>query len=91
MVHVRFASRARLQRPERIDITSSDQLFRQFSLSVAVLPDPQAGCSLSVAARVELRSGFLQQILGRVLARSIDEVVAAFEARARSLYDQHDR
>jgi len=91
MVRVRFASKAVLQRPQRIDITSSDLPFRQFELSVAVLPDPQAGCSLSIAAQVELRSGFLQQILDRVLARSIDEVAAAFEARAHSLYDPHDR
>jgi coenzyme Q-binding protein COQ10 len=91
MVRVRFASRAVLQRPERIDITSSDLPFRQFDLSVTVLPAAQSGCSLHIAAQVELRSGFLQQILRRVLARSIDEVVAAFEARAHRLYDPHDR
>jgi coenzyme Q-binding protein COQ10 len=90
-VHVRFASKAVLQRPDRIDITSSDLPFRQFDLSVAVLPAGRSGCSLRIAAQVELRSGFLQQILRRVLARSIDEVVAAFEARAHSLYGQRDR
>jgi ribosome-associated toxin RatA of RatAB toxin-antitoxin module len=58
---------------------------------VAVLPAAQPGCSLRIAAKVELRSGFLQQILRRVLARSIDEVAAAFEARAHSLYDPRDR
>jgi coenzyme Q-binding protein COQ10 len=91
MVCVRFASKAVLRRPERIDITSSDLPFRQFELSVAVLPAAQPGCSLRIAAKVELRSGFLQQILRRVLARSIDEVAAAFEARAHSLYDPRDR
>jgi coenzyme Q-binding protein COQ10 len=91
MVRVRFASKAVMQRPERIDITSSDLPFRQFDLSMAVVPAALSGCSLRIAAQVQLRSGFLQQIMRRVLARSIDEVAAAFEARAHSLYDPHDR
>jgi coenzyme Q-binding protein COQ10 len=90
-MRVRFASKAVLRRPERIDISSSDLPFRQFDLSVRVVPRSPAGCSLAISARVELRSAILQQVLQRVIAGSIDDIVAAFEARAHSLYDHHDR
>ena len=90
-VRVQFASKALLHRPERIDITSSDRLFRQYNLSLVVAPGPSAGCSLSIAAELELRSRFLQQILCRVLPASIEGIIAAFEARAHKVYDHHDR
>jgi coenzyme Q-binding protein COQ10 len=85
-VRVEFASRAVLTRPERIDITSTDRPFRQFALCVRVVPGASTGCSLSLSARVELRSFILQQIMQRVLATSIDDILAAFEQRAHSLY-----
>jgi coenzyme Q-binding protein COQ10 len=90
-VRVQFDSTAVLRRPERIDISSSDRPFRQFNLSVQILPSSPAGCRLSISAQLELRSAFLQQIVRRVLAGSIDDIIAAFEARAHRLYDHHDR
>jgi len=86
-VRVRFASRAVLMRPEFIDITSSDLPFRQFTLRIRVVPNASAGCSLSISARVELRSLILQQLMQRVLATSIDDIIGAFEGRAHSVYD----
>lgn len=86
-LRVRFASTALLQRPQRIDISSSDLPFRQFNLSMLVLPGPQAGCRLGISARLEMRSVVLQQIVHRVLASSMDDIIAAFEARAHRLYD----
>ena len=89
-VRLQFASKAVLQRPERVDISSSDQLFRQFNLCLRVVPSASAGCSLSILAQVQLRSFLFRQILQRVLATSIDDIIAAFEARAHRLYDHHD-
>jgi coenzyme Q-binding protein COQ10 len=86
-VRVRFTSKAVLQRPECVDITSSDLLFRQFSLSLRVLASPSAGCSLSLTAQLELQSRFLQGILYQVLTASVDGSIAAFEARAHSIYE----
>jgi coenzyme Q-binding protein COQ10 len=87
-VRVRFASKAELTRPERIDITSADLPFRRFALCIRVVPGASMGCSLSISADVELRSFILQQIMRRVLASSIGDIIAAFEARAHSRYDQ---
>jgi coenzyme Q-binding protein COQ10 len=87
-VHVQFASRAVLTRPERIDITSSDGPFRHLSICIRVVPGALTGCSLGLSARVELRSFILQQLVQRVLATSIDDILAAFEQRAHNLYGQ---
>jgi coenzyme Q-binding protein COQ10 len=91
-VRVQFASKAVLQRPERLDITSSDAAFRLFSLCVLISPGVSAAeCHFSLSAQVELRSLFLQTILGRLLASSIHDIIAAFEARAHRLYDRSQR
>ncbi|MGA2564428.1 MAG: type II toxin-antitoxin system RatA family toxin [Steroidobacteraceae bacterium] len=86
-VRVRFTSQAVLLRPERVDISSSDLLFRQFTLRIRVVPNASAGCSLSISARVELSSFILQQLMQRVLPTSIDGIIGAFERRAHNLYD----
>jgi coenzyme Q-binding protein COQ10 len=90
-LRLQFASTALLQRPERIDISSSDTPFRQFRLSIRVLPVPPTACRLGISANLELRSIFLQQMLHRILESSLDAIMAAFEARAHGLYDQRDR
>jgi coenzyme Q-binding protein COQ10 len=90
-VRVRFASKAVLQRPERVDITSSDRLFRRFSLSVRVVPGPSVGCSLSISAQLELRSPVLEKVLYQVLAGSIDASIVAFEGRAHRICDRGAR
>jgi coenzyme Q-binding protein COQ10 len=90
-VRVRFASRAVLQRPQRIEISSTDPQFRQLDLVLRVLPDPQGGCSLAVTLELELQSVWLQQLVRGLLARTMDEVIAAYEARAHQLYGQPSR
>ena len=90
-VRVRFASRAVLQRPQRIEISSRDPQFRQLELVLRVLPDPQAGCRLAITLQLQLQSVWLQHLVRGLLARTMDEVVAAYEARAHQLYDRHAR
>jgi coenzyme Q-binding protein COQ10 len=90
-VRVRFASRAVLQRPQRIEISSTDPQFRQLDLVLRVLPDPQGGCSLAVTLELELQSVWLQQLVRGLLARTMEEVIAAYEARAHQLYGQPSR
>jgi coenzyme Q-binding protein COQ10 len=82
-VRVQFVSRAALHRPERIDVTSSEPPFRQFSLVWRFEAAPTgAGCRVWLSAAVELRSRMLQRIVERVLPTIIVDAIAAFEARA---------
>jgi coenzyme Q-binding protein COQ10 len=89
-MRVQFGSTAVLRRPERIDITSSEPPFRRYSLTWLFEPGPLQSCRLGVMADLELESGFLQLVVNRVLPASIEDVIAAFEARARSLYVRRD-
>lgn len=89
-IRVQFASKAVLQRPERLDISSSDASFRQFNLSLRITPAGSGACHFGIVAQIELRSPLLQQILRRVLAASINDVIVAFEARAHRLYGRHE-
>ena len=90
LIRVQFSSQALLRRPERIDVTSSDPPFRRFSLSWLVEAGPSAGCRVSIVADLELRSRFLQQVANRVLPATVMDIIAAFEARARSIYTIRD-
>jgi coenzyme Q-binding protein COQ10 len=87
-IRVSFASRTVLQRPTRIEVTSRDFPFRQFKLSWNFVTVAETGCRVSLIAEFELRSVLLQGILDRVLPGATAEVIAAFEARARSLYQR---
>ncbi len=85
-VRMRFGSRTVLQSPTRIDVTSKDYPFQEFKLSwnFAAL----AGASCRVSAEFELRSFVLQGILDRALPVATADIIAAFETRAHSLYNQ---
>jgi coenzyme Q-binding protein COQ10 len=85
-VRLRFTSAAMLRRPERIEISSSDPLFRECRLVFSIAPAAPVGCTLSLQVDLSLRSTLVQPIVERVLGSSIDGVVAAFEARAQQLY-----
>jgi coenzyme Q-binding protein COQ10 len=81
-----FATTAIFRRPERIDVSSSDPPFRQYRLSLQFDAPSAGACRLSVASTVELESAVMQRIADRLLPRSIDQIVLAFSARARSVY-----
>jgi ribosome-associated toxin RatA of RatAB toxin-antitoxin module len=54
-----------------------------------VSPQGPDGCSLSIAAELELRSVIQQLVVGAALSTSVDEILSAFEARAHALYRAH--
>lgn len=86
-VRVRFGSTAVLHRPERIDVTSDEPPFRRFSLSWLFEPQPGAGCRVTFIIEMELRSRMLERLVNQVLPVTVADVIAAFEARARTLRD----
>jgi coenzyme Q-binding protein COQ10 len=85
-IRLAFDSKAVLQRPSRIDVTSTDAPFRQYALSWIVSPLPVAGCRISVAAEIELQSKLLQRVLNGLLPGVVADIVSAFDARAHGLY-----
>ncbi len=83
---LQFISKAMLNRPERIEVTSTEAPFRLFSLSWLIAAAPSAGCRLSVVANIELRSRMLQRLVNQFLPATVDDVVSAFETRAHRVY-----
>lgn len=85
-VRLQFTSKAVLYRPERIEVTSTEAPFRQFRMTWLVAAASPAGCRVSVATEIELQSGIMQHIVNKILPAAVDDVITAFEARARRLY-----
>ncbi len=85
-MRLQFASLAALHRPERIEVTSSDATFRHFSLSWLIVPAHPSGCRIGITAEIELRSRLLQRIVNQLLPAAVDDIIAAFEARAHRIY-----
>ena len=84
-IRLRFASQALLHRPQLIDVTSTEPMFRQYSLSWRIVPI-SSGCRISVGAEFQLQSSLLQHAVDEFLPAAIDDIVAAFEARAHAVY-----
>lgn len=84
-IRVGFATTTVLHRPERIDVTSDEPLFRRFRLSWMFVPEPDGRCRVGLAVELEFNSRFLQKVVERVLPIAIADIITAFEARAREL------
>jgi len=87
----RFSTAAVLHRPDRIDITSNDQLFRHFLQRWTFATGATGGTDLEYRVDFELRSGVLQALLAAVLAGQIVATIAAFRRRANELYGLNER
>lgn len=85
VVRQRFASKTVLRRPERIDVTSTDRLFRRFHLTWLFDPLPDKGCRVALVVELELRSKLAQDLFHRAISRMAGSIMSAFEARAHRL------
>jgi coenzyme Q-binding protein COQ10 len=85
-LHLKFETTATLLRPQRIDVTSRDPMFRQFALCFLVADADGGHSRLGLTAHIEMRSALQQIVLGAALAASVQDIVDAFETRAHRLY-----
>jgi coenzyme Q-binding protein COQ10 len=85
-VRMQFASTAVLQPPHRIDVSSTDPRFRKYSLSWLIEEAPTRGCQVSITVDLELKSGLLRPVVNRLLPAAVEDIVAAFRARAHAIY-----
>lgn len=87
----RFASRALLQRPERLRISSTERPFEQLEIEWAFAEQtdtmqPGSGCTVAFGAICALRSATVEALASDFLDASFGDIVSAFEQRARQLY-----
>jgi coenzyme Q-binding protein COQ10 len=85
----RFSTIGVLERPRRIDITSSDPIFSHFEQRWRFEPEADGGARVDYQIDVELRSRLLQMLLGASFGDRAAATMAAFTRRAHQLYDAH--
>lgn len=90
-VRVSFGSQTVLRRPERIDVISGEPPFRHFRLSWLFEPRAGASCRVSLIAELEFRSWLLERLVDKVVSVVVNDIIAAFVARAQQLYGGADR
>lgn len=88
---LRFGATAVMQRPVRIDVTSTDKSFRHFTLTWLIESTPAEGCRVILAASVQLQSSLLQYAVAAFLPAAIEDIIMAFEQRACALYEAATR
>jgi coenzyme Q-binding protein COQ10 len=86
----RFLCIAELDPPRAIDISSNDELWRAFQLSWRFEPCG-IGCRVSCASSIAFRSPRLAALARASQGVMEDSIMAAFEARAFTLFGHHRR
>ena len=82
----RFSTVAVLDRPHRIDISSSDPLFDRFEQRWTFVPATGGGTDIEYHVDCKFRSGVLQILFGAAFAEQAAATVSAFRRRASELY-----
>jgi coenzyme Q-binding protein COQ10 len=84
-VRHRFASRAELNPPEGLEITSTDGPWKFFRLNWQFAPE-EKGCQLACNFTADFRSGVLAAVAAISQNGAERRIMAAFERRAKALY-----
>lgn len=87
---LRFASEARFQRPDWIQIRSATSQFRNFSIDWQFEPAP-GGCRIHVQVDCTPRSAVLEALIEPWIQTFTEGLVAAFERRAAGLYRRREQ
>ena len=81
-IRERFHTRTVLDRPSRIEVTSTDGLFRAFTIRWD-FADVPGGCHIDIALTWEVQSRLPQKAIDSVLPATAAIMVSAFEDRTR--------
>jgi coenzyme Q-binding protein COQ10 len=82
----RFSTIATLDRPHRIDITSSDSMFDRFEQRWTFEPAPAGGTNVEYHVVFEFRSRIFQALMGASFSDQAIATMSAFRRRAHRLY-----
>ena len=85
-VRHRFLSKAVMQRPVSVQVTSNDGPFRHLDIRWQIEPQSSSGCMLTLSTDFQLRSGMLQTLLSGFFRGETWRLLKVFENRANVLY-----
>ena len=86
ILQLAFESRAVLQRPEHLQISSVTGPFKRLQIDWQFRPAAQDGCLVTLAVNVEMRSLLLQAAGGRLMDLLTRDLYDRFRERAAVLY-----
>jgi len=86
LLHLEFESRAELQRPERLRVSSTAGPFRSLLIDWRFAPVAGSGCEVTLSVTVEMRSVLLEAGSGRLLDGLTRDIFTRFHDRAQLLY-----
>ena len=86
----RFGSRTVLHRPDRIEVTSTDNLFRSLSLTWDFGALPGDWCRVELFVDLKLRSGLVDRLFRRTAIGTPEAIMSAFVRRAHHVYGSPD-
>jgi coenzyme Q-binding protein COQ10 len=81
----RFASKAELDPPHRIDVVNRDDLFERYKQTWTFQPE-ERGSMVEFQVEYIFRSRALQILMGGFLEEAAKSMVSAFKRRARAVY-----
>jgi coenzyme Q-binding protein COQ10 len=85
-IRERFRTHTRLRRPDFIEVTSIDPLFKTFRIRWDFIPIRDGtGADVSIVMAWEVRSRLLQKGIEAMLPMTATRMVSAFEERAQSV------
>ena len=82
----RFTSRLRKERPARLIVDYVDGPLKFLVNEWTFAADGAGGCTLGFQVEFAFRSRLLEAVANRVFDRALRHMIAAFEARAETLY-----
>jgi len=85
-VQARFPTRAELDRPHRLEITSRAAPFHLFRLTWLFSPLPKGGCRVEARYQIELRSPLLHGLARFAMPEIEPSVLASFKRRIVEVY-----
>ena len=81
-----FLSTARLERPSRLNIRSSDGPFHNLNIIWQFLPREDEHCEVVLEVRADLKSHLLGHLAGIFHDKAIMDILNRFELRAHSIH-----
>jgi coenzyme Q-binding protein COQ10 len=86
LLHKRFTTVARLDRPHRIEISSHDPMFECFEQVWTFEADGEGGTDIEYQVDFRFKSHVLQALIGGSFAERSGRMVKAYVREARRLY-----
>jgi len=83
-----FRTETSMQRPDRIQVSSTDPMFDEFVIQWLLEALPENACRVDFSLRCRVTSLLLKPIIEVVLGEAAQGIVDAFERRAYSIYSR---